>query len=69
MRPIKLVTRSAFILGLLVLTPVTFSADGGIQDNQACSREKDPDCIREIDSVCTAGSKPILNYYTKDGGS
>jgi hypothetical protein len=69
MRPIKLVTRSAVILGLLVLTPVTFSADGGIQDNQACSREKDPDCIREIDSVCTAGSKPILNYYTKDGGS
>ena len=69
MRPIKLVTRSAVILGLLVLTPVTYSADGGIQDNQACSREKDPDCIREIDSVCTAGSKPILNYYTKDGGS
>ncbi|MCL7960309.1 MAG: hypothetical protein M8861_08970 [marine benthic group bacterium] len=69
MRPIKLVTRSAVILGLLVLTPVTFSADGGIQDNQACSREKDPDCIREIDSVCTAGSTPILNYYTKDGGS
>ena len=69
MRPIKLVTRSAVILGLLVLTPVTFSADGGIKDNQACSREKDPDCIREIDSVCTAGSKPILNYYTKDGGS
>jgi hypothetical protein len=69
MRPIKLVTRSAVVLGLLVLTPVTFSADGGIQDNQACSREKEPDCIREIDSVCTAGSKPILNYYTKDGGS
>jgi len=69
MRPIKLVTRSAVVLGLLVLTPVTFSADGGIQDNQACSREKEPNCVREIDSVCTAGTKPIMNYYTKDGGS
>lgn len=69
MRPIKLVTRSAVVLGLLVFTPVTFSAEGGIEDNQACSREKDPDCVREIDSVCTAGSEPILNYYTKDGGS
>jgi hypothetical protein len=69
MRPIKLVTRSAVVLGLLVLTPVTFSAEGGIEDNQACSREKDPDCVREIDSVCTAGSEPVLNYYRKDGGS
>ena len=69
MRPIKLVTRSAFVFGLLVLTPVTFSADGGIQDNQACSREKDPDCVREIDSVCTAGTQPVLNYYTKRDGS
>lgn len=67
MRPIKLMTRSAVVLGLLVLTPVTFSADGGIQDNQACSREKDPDCVREIDSVCTAGSEPVMNYYTKSG--
>jgi len=69
MRPIKLVTRSAVVFGLLVLTPVTFSADGGIQDNQACSREKDPDCVREIDSVCTAGTQPVLNYYTKREGS
>ena len=69
MRPIKLVTRSAVVFGLLVLTPVTFSADGGIQDNRACSREKDPDCVREIDSVCTAGTQPVLNYYTKREGS
>ena len=69
MRPIKLVTRSAVVFCLLVLTPVTFSADGGIQDNQACSREKDPDCVREIDSVCTAGTQPVLNYYTKREGS
>ena len=65
MRPIKLVTRTAVVCGLLVLTPVTFSAEGGIQDNQACSREKSPNCLPEIDSVCTAGSSPLLNYYTK----
>jgi hypothetical protein len=69
MRPIKLVTRSAVVFGLLMLTPVTFSADGGIQDNQACSAEQDPDCVREIDSVCTAGSKPLIHHYTKRGGN
>ncbi len=68
MRPIKLVTRSAVVLGLLVLTPVTFSAEDGIQDSQLCSKEKEADCIREIDSVCTAGSHPIMNYYTKVEG-
>ena len=67
MRPIKLITRSAVVFGLLVLTPLTFSPAGGIQDNEVCSREKDPDCVREIDSVCTAGSTPVLHYYTKDG--
>jgi hypothetical protein len=65
MRPIKLATRTAVVCGLLVLTPVTFSAGEGIQDNQACSKEKQADCVREIDSVCTAGSAPVLNYYTK----
>ncbi len=65
MRPIKLVTRTAVVCGLLVLTPVTFSAEEGIQDNQACSKEKQADCVREIDSLCTAGSSPLLNYYTK----
>ncbi len=69
MRPIKLVTRSAAVLGLLVLTPVTFSAEGGIQDNQACSKGKVPDCVREIDSVCTAGSQPLLNYYETEEGT
>jgi hypothetical protein len=68
MRPIKLFTRSAAVLALLVLTPVTFSAQGGIQDNEVCSKEKEPDCVREIDAVCTAGSKPMINYYTKDEG-
>jgi hypothetical protein len=68
MRPIKLFTRSAAVLALLVLTPVTFSVGGGIQDNEVCSKEKEPDCVREIDAVCTAGSKPMINYYTKDEG-
>jgi hypothetical protein len=68
MRPIKLVTRSAVVFGLLVLTPLTFSPEGGIQDNEVCSREKDPNCVREIDSVCAAATPPILHYYTKVGG-
>jgi len=68
MRPIKLITRSAVVFGLLVLTPLTFSAEGGIQDNEVCSRDKDPNCVREIDSVCTAASPPIMHYYTKDQG-
>lgn len=67
MRLIKLVTRSTLVCTLLVLTPLTFTAEGGIQDNQACSRER-PDCLPEIDSVCTAGSDPIMNYYTKSEG-
>jgi hypothetical protein len=65
MRPIQMVARTAVVCGLLVLTPVTFSAEQGIQDNQVCSKEKEADCVREIDSVCTAGSAPLLNYYTK----
>ena len=53
------------MFGLLVLTPLTFSPAGGIQDNEVCSREKDPNCLPEIDSVCTVASPPIMNYYTK----
>jgi hypothetical protein len=67
MRLIKLVTRSALVCSLLVLTPLTFTAEEGLQDNQACSRQR-PDCLPEIDSVCTAGSDPIMNYYTKSEG-
>ena len=66
MRPITLVWRSAIVFSLLVLTPVTFSGDGGFEDNLACSSEKKPNCYREIDSVCTAGSAPVWNYYTKE---
>ncbi|MDP2469833.1 MAG: hypothetical protein Q8W46_03155 [Candidatus Palauibacterales bacterium] len=65
MRPGKIVTRSAVVCGLLVLTPITFTSEGGIQDNLACSAGKKIDCVREIDSVCTAGDEPVLNYYTK----
>ncbi len=64
MRPIKLVSRSAIVFSLLLLTPVTFSGDGGFEDNLACSRENQPNCKREIDSVCTAGSAAAWNYYT-----
>jgi hypothetical protein len=64
MRLIKLVTRSALVCALFVLTPLTFTAEGGVDENLACSREQTPDCKRQIDSVCTAGSKPVMNYYT-----
>ena len=64
MRLTKLVTRSALVCTLLVLTPLTFTARGGLQDNQACSRQR-ADCLPEVDSVCTAGSDPTMNYYTK----
>jgi hypothetical protein len=66
MRPVKLLTRSAVVLALLLLTPLTFSAEDGVHENQVCSKDQ-PDCQREIDSVCTAGPKPVLNYYTKAG--
>jgi len=66
MRLIKLVTRSAVVCSLFMLTPLTFTTEGGLQDNQACSKSKQrPDCLPEIDSVCTAGSAPVMNYYTK----
>lgn len=65
MDPIKLVTRSALVCALLVLTPVTFTPATGVQDNLVCSREADADCKREIDSVCTASGTPVMNYYTK----
>jgi hypothetical protein len=60
----KLVTRSALVCTLFVLTPLTFTAEGGVDENLACSEEQKPDCKRQIDSVCTAGSKPTMNYYT-----
>ena len=66
MRPTKLFARSAVVLALLLLTPLTFSAQEGVQENQVCSKDQ-PECQREIDSVCTAGPKPVLNYYTKAG--
>ena len=66
MRPIKFVTRSALVCSLLLFTPLTFSPAGGLEDNLACSEEQQGQtCAREIDSVCTAGEKPVLNWYTK----
>ncbi len=65
MRPIKVLTRSAAVCALLLLTPVTLTSEGGLEDNLACSEEQAPECVREIDSVCTAGPKPVMNWYTK----
>ena len=59
-------TRVAMAFAMLLLTPLAFTGGVGIERNLACSEEQDgPSCAPEIDSVCTAGSKPVMNYYTK----
>jgi hypothetical protein len=57
--------RTAICFGLLLMTPLAFADSGGLEPNLACSRAKTDNCAREIDSVCTAGSRPTWNYYTK----
>jgi len=64
MRPIKRVTRTALLLILFVLTPLTLSRSRGVEQSEVCSAER-PGCVQEIDSVCTAGGKPVINYYNK----
>lgn len=60
-----LTARVAMVLAMLLLTPLAFKSGEGIEPNLACSREhNNPNCQREIDSVCTAGGAPIMNYYT-----
>lgn len=68
MLPIKLIVRATVVATLLVLTPVALGGDGLVGDNLACSKDKEPDCVREIDAVCTAGSRPVINYYQKEEG-
>lgn len=60
--------RVAIAFALLLLTPLTFQTGEGIERNMACSEQhQGPTCAREIDSVCTAGSKPVMHWYTKVG--
>ena len=58
--------RVAVAFAMLLLTPLAFKAGEGIERNVVCSEEQNgPECKREIDSVCTAGSQPVMNWYTK----
>lgn len=59
-------TRAALAFAMLLFTPFAFTAGDGVQRNTACSAEEEgPTCAREMDSVCTAGSKPVLDWYTR----
>ena len=59
-------SRVALAFAMLLLTPIAFKAGDGVQRNTACSAEEEgPTCAREIDSLCTAGSKPVLHWYTR----
>jgi hypothetical protein len=59
--------RVALAFAMLLLTPLAFKSGEGVQPNTACSEEEQsgPTCAREIDSLCTAGSKPVINWYTR----
>ena len=56
MLPIKLIVRATVVATLLVLTPVALGEDGLVRDNLACSKDKEPDCVREI-----AAQLPLLD--------
>jgi len=64
MRPIKRVVRTVVLLAILTLTPLTLKSTGGVKNNEVCSAEH-PGCVQEIDSVCTASGKPVINYYNR----
>jgi hypothetical protein len=64
MRPIRRVTRTAVLFAVLTLTPLALSPTRGIEDNEVCSAEH-PGCVQELDSVCTASGKPVINYYNR----
>lgn len=61
----RLIVRSAILCSLMILTPVAFSSSDGLRRNTACSEGQQPDCVPEIDAVCTAGSMPLPNHYTR----
>lgn len=58
--------RVVMAFAMLLLTPLAFQGGEGLERNLACSRSQDgPTCAPEIDSVCTAGSQPAMNWYTR----
>jgi hypothetical protein len=59
----KLAFRTLAALGLLVLTPLTFSPADGVSENEMCGRTNADQCIREMDSLCTDGKTSQWDYY------
>jgi hypothetical protein len=58
------ITRVAMAFAMLLLTPLAFKAGEGVERNSCSAQADGPTCAREIDSVCTAGSTPVMNWYT-----
>ena len=54
----NLTVRSVTVLGLLLLTPLTFNPAGGVDENAACGRTWDSggSCKRELDAACSDGT-------------
>lgn len=64
MRPTKWLIRGVALAVLLALTPIRIDPVQGVQEKTVCSKEH-PGCMPEIDSLCTAGEKPVMNYYNR----
>lgn len=64
MRSVPWLVRAVALAALLTLTPFAYHPAGGLRANRACSAEH-PGCTPEIDSICTAGPRPVLNFYNR----
>jgi len=67
-RKCRFAWRTALAFTLLMFTPWAFHADAGLEPNAACSRQAGANCVKELDSVCSAGSAPVWNHYNAGGG-
>ena len=56
--------RIAFVLVLLMLTPLSFSRSKGVEENGACGGDS-PTCVEEIDSTCSDGIEILEDHYLK----
>lgn len=65
----NLTVRSVTVLGLLLLTPLTFDPAGGVEENAACGRtwEASGSCKRELDAACSDGTTTMWDAYHRRG--
>ena len=65
----KLAIRSVTVLGLLLLTPLTFSPASGVDENAVCGRtwNSGGSCKRELDAACSDGETTLWDSYHKRG--